>query len=87
MGKTTSEAPKGRILTAKELEIADALSSAMIGKAAAVGALDAFRKEVGKQTQAAAELPRLRSNAVWAEVREKVGSPKALTRAELVKGT
>ncbi len=87
MTKTKSEAPKGRILTAKELEIADALVSAMVGKLAAIGALDAFRKEIGKQTQAAAELPRLRANAVWAEVREKTASPKAPTREQLAKGT
>ncbi len=85
MGK--SEAPKGRILTAKELEISDALVSAMIGKSAAVGALDAFRKEIGKQTQAAAELPRLRSNAVWAEVRSQTTGTKAPTRDQLAKGT
>lgn len=87
MAKTKSEAPKGRILTAKELEIADALSLAMVGKAATIGALEEFRKEIGKQTQEAAKLPRLRASAVWAEVREKVGAAKVPTREQLVKGT
>ncbi len=86
MGKIKTATATGRILTAKELGIVDALVSALVGKLAAAGALDAFRKEIGKQTQAAAELPRLRSNAVWAEVREQTTGTKAPTREQLAKG-
>lgn len=83
----SKEATKGRILTAKEIEIAEALASAMLGKTAAVSALAEFRKEIGRQTREIAKLPRIRHFSVWAEVREKTGSPAAPTREQLAKGT
>lgn len=82
-----SEGPKGRVLTAKELELAEAMQTALLGKATAAGALEAYRKEIGKLTREIAKLSFTRATVVWGEIRDKTGSPKAPTCEQLTKGT
>lgn len=85
MTKTkTSSPPKGRVLTATELALAEGLSKALIGKATAETTLDVCRREIGRLTQAINKLgfdaetgktDYRRPGLVWAEARELVGLP------------
>lgn len=95
MGKTqTASPPKGRVLTATELELAEGLSKALVGKATAEATLDVCRREIGRLTQ---EINKLgfdpetgkidfrRAPLVWAEAREMAGLPPAPVREQLVR--
>ena len=83
----TKTKPKGRVLTPKELELAEALQKALVGKATAVATLDVCRREIGRLTREINKLGFTRSTVVWAEARELVGAVPAPTREQLVKGT
>lgn len=80
-------APKGRILTPKELEFADGLHKAMTNKAIAEATLIVSRREIGQLTQDINKLGFSRATTVWAEAREKLGAPPAPTQEQLVRGT
>ncbi len=96
---TTTDTPtrKAHVLTPAELEQVDALSAALIGKAAAEAAVIVQRKEIGRLTQAINKgnfdeagkykggVPR--SVVIWAEARAKLGAPPAPTREQLSRGT
>ncbi len=82
---TKTAAPKGRILTPTELELADGLQKALISKATAEVMLKESRKEIGRLTGEIGGLKLLRSNMVWAQVRENVGAPSAPTREDLMR--
>ncbi len=84
---TDAPTKKARLLTSQELELADALQKALVGKATAVATLDVCRREIGRVTQEINKLPYARGGKVWAEARDQVGAPPAPTRAQLVKGT
>lgn len=86
MGKTkTASPPKGRVLTATEIEMAEGLSKAMVGKATAEATLDVCRREIGRLTQEINKLGFHRAGLVWAEAREQIGLPPAPTREQLVR--
>ena len=88
MSKTkTDAAPKSRVLTPKEIELADGLSAAMAGKMTAVADANAYRREIARLTREINKLDYARSMRVWAEAREKLGAPPAPTREQLTKGT
>ena len=90
----TSGPPKGRLLTATELKLAEGMSKALIGKATAEATLDVCRHEIARLTQ---EINRLgldpetgktdyrRPGMVWAETRELAGQRLAPTREQLVR--
>ena len=95
MGKTkTASPPKGRVLTATELTLVEALVKTMLGKATAEVTLDVCRLELARLTQ---EINKLgydaetgktdsrRPGLVWAEAREQAGFPAAPTREQLVR--
>lgn len=85
--KTKTSAPKGRVLTPKELELAEALQKALVGKATAVATLNVCRNEIGRLTREINKLAFQRVGVVWAEARETAGAAPAPTREQLVKGT
>ncbi len=87
----------GRILTPKELELAEALSKALVDKIGAQLALDGARREIGRLTQ---EINRLgvpeeggkvnyagvaRATTIWVEARELAGLPQPPSREQLVR--
>ncbi len=78
---------KGRVLTPAELEFAEALTKALVGKATAVATLSVCQHEIGRLTREINKLGFTRSTVVWAEARELVGALPAPTREQLVKGT
>ena len=84
---TKTKKLKGRVLTPTELEFAEALTKALVGKATAVATLDVCRREIGRLTREINKLGFTRSTVVWAEARELVGAVPAPTREQLVKGT
>ncbi len=69
----TSSPPKGRVLTAAELALAEGLSKALIGKATAEATLDVCRREIGRLTQEINKLGFHRAGLVWAEARAPIG--------------
>lgn len=83
---TNTPTKKTRLLTAQELEFAEQLEKALVGKATAAATLDVCRREIGRVTQEINKLPYARGVKVWAEALEKVGAPPAPTRAQLIKG-
>ena len=84
---TDTPTKKTRLLTPQELELAEALEKALVGKATAVAALDVCRREIGRVTQEINKLPYARGVKVWGEARDKVGAHPAPTREQLAKGT
>lgn len=97
MAKTDIPTRKAHVLTPAELELVDALSAALLSKAAAEVAVVAQRKEIGRLTQdinkssfdedGKRKPGLLRATVIWAEARAKLGAPPAPTRAQLSKGT
>lgn len=61
---------KKRVLTPKEIELAEALSQAMVMKATAEVTLRAARREIGRLTGEINKLDRRRITPVWMEARE-----------------
>lgn len=84
---TDTPTKKARLLTSQELELADQLQKALVGKATSVATLDVCRREIGRVTREINKLPYARANKVWAEARDQVGAPPAPTREQLIKGT
>lgn len=97
MTATDTSTRKAHVLTPTELELVDALSVAMLGKAAAKAAVIVQRKEIRRLT---IEINKssfdedgnrkpglLRATVIWAEARAKVGAAPAPTQAQLLKGT
>lgn len=97
MSKPQTTKSKGRVLTPSELELADALQKALVGKATAETAVIVSRREIGRLTQEINKLSfdengkrkpgLLRATVIWAEAREKLGASPSPTREELTKGT
>lgn len=85
MAKTKTSAPKGRVLVPDELELAEALQKALVGKATAEATLIACRREIGRLTDKINKLGFSRATVVWAEAREKLGAPPAPTREDLLR--
>lgn len=81
---TKTGAPKGRVLTPDELELAESLQKALVGKATAEVTLIACRREIGRLTVEINKLGFSRAAVVWAEAREKLGAPPAPTREQLL---
>ena len=84
---TDTPTKKARLFTPQELEFAEQLEKALIGKATAAATLDVCRREIGRVTQEINKLPYARGVQVWAEALEKVGASPAPTREQLTKGT
>ena len=84
---TNTPKKKVRLLTPQELEFAERLEKALVGKAIAAVTLDVCRREIGRVTREINKLPYARAGKVWAEAREKVGAAPAPTREQLTKGT
>ena len=90
MTATDTTTRKAHVLTPDELELVDALSDALLGKAAAEAVVIVQRREIGRLTQEINKsnfdddgkykggLPR--SIVIWAEARTKLGAPPAPTR-------
>lgn len=84
-------------MTPDELELVDALSAALLGKAMAEAALIVQRREIGRLTSEINKLSfdeggkrkpgLLRATVIWAEARAKVGAAPAPTREQLTRGT
>lgn len=97
MTATDTPTRKVHVLTPDELELADALSAALLGKMTADAAVIVQRKEIGRLTTKINKLNfdedgkskggLSRSIVVWAEARNKLGAHPAPTRAQLSKGT
>lgn len=95
--KTKTAVSKGRILTPDELELAEALSKALVSKMGSQLALDAAKQEISRLTGEINKLGRpgdgkkispsgvARATAVWAEARGLAGFPAAPTREDLVR--
>lgn len=78
--KTKAAAPKGRILTEKELGFSEELQKALVGKATAKATLEVCSREIGRLTVEINKLGFSRATVVWAETREKLGAPPAPRR-------
>ncbi len=78
---------KGRVLTPKELVLAEGLQKALVGKATARATLEVCSREIGRLTGEINKLEYPRTTIVWAEARELAEAPPAPTQAQLVKGT
>lgn len=97
MSATDTPTRTAHVLTPAELEQVDALSAALIGKAAAEAAVIVQRKEIGRLTQeinkssfeedGTRKSGLLRATVIWAEARAKLGAPPAPTREQLSRGT
>jgi hypothetical protein len=94
---TQGAATHKRVLTPSELELAEAMSKALVNKIGAQLALDGARQEIGRLTTEINKLGRpeegkkpdyagvARATIVWAEARELAGVPNAATASDLVR--